>query len=146
MDAYAQLAAEGYAQSRPGAGTTVVYVPAALPGPWQRHRPVPRPVPELDLRPGWPDLSAFPRVAWARAARDVLKELPDADLGYVEPWGLWELRRQLSEHLTRVRGAVTAPDGIVVVSGVTQGLTLLCRMLLRDGKGRLAVEDPSNAV
>ncbi len=146
VDAYAQLAAEGYVQSHPGAGTTVVYVPAALPEQWQRHRPAPRPVLELDLRPGWPDLSAFPRVAWARAARDVLKELPDADLGYVEPWGLWELRRQLSEHLARVRGAVTAPDGIVVVSGVTQGLTLLCRMLLRDGKGRLAVEDPSNAV
>ncbi|MBA2414514.1 MAG: PLP-dependent aminotransferase family protein, partial [Geodermatophilaceae bacterium] len=80
------------------------------------------------------------------AARDVLKDLPDAGFGYGEPWGPWELRRQLSSYLSRVRGSVTAPDGIVVVSGVTQGLTLLCRMLLREGEKRLAVEDPSNAV
>jgi len=41
---------------------------------------------------------------------------------------------------------MTAPDGVVVVSGATQGLTLLSRMLLRDGEDRLAVEDPSNAI
>ena len=147
VDAYAQLAAEGFVRSRPGAATTVVYVQAAaLPEQWHSPPPAPRSGPELDLRPGWPDLSAFPRAAWARAARDVLTGLPDADFGYGEPWGCWELRRQLSGYLARVRGAATAPDGIVVVSGVTQGLTLLCRMLLRGGERRLAVEDPSNAV
>ena len=42
VDAYAQLAAEGFVRSRPGAGTTVVYVPTArLPAHWrpsQGHR------------------------------------------------------------------------------------------------------------
>jgi len=147
VDAYGQLAAEGFLRSHPGAGTTVVYAPpAALPAGWQDERPVSRPGPELDLRPGWPDLSAFPRRVWAAATREVLQDLPDADLGYSEPWGPWELRRQLASYLVRVRGAMTAPDGVVVVSGVTQGLTLLSRMLVGDGKVRLAVEDPSNAV
>lgn len=147
VDAYAQLAAEGFVHSRPGAATTVGYVQAAaLPARWHSDRPVTRPGPELDLRPGAPDLSAFPRRAWAAASRDVVRDLPDADLGYSEPWGPWEVRRQLAGYLARTRGAMTAPDGIVVVSGVTQGLTLLCRMLVRDGEDSIAVEDPSNAI
>lgn len=147
VDAYAQLAAEGFVRTRPGGATTVVYVQAAaLPVGWRNERPVPRPAPELDLRPGWPDLSAFPRRAWAAATREVLQALPDAELGYVEPWGCWELRRQLASYLARVRGAMTAPEGVVIVSGATQGLTLLSRMLLADGEKRLAIEDPSNAI
>ena len=147
VDAYAQLAAEGFVHSRPGAATTVGYVQAAaLPARWHSDRPATLPSPELDLRPGAPDLSAFPRRAWAAASRDVVRDLPDADLGYSEPWGPWEVRRQLASYLARTRGAMTAPDGIVVVSGVTQGLSLLCRMLLRDGEDSIAVEDPSNAI
>ncbi len=147
VDAYNQLAAEGFVRGRPGAATTVVYVQAAaLPERWQSQPPPSRLGPELDLRPGWPDLSAFPRRAWAAAVRDVLKDLPDAELGYCEPWGPWALRRELASYLARVRGAMTATDGVVVVSGVTQGLTLLCRLRLRQGADRLAVEDPSNAV
>jgi GntR family transcriptional regulator/MocR family aminotransferase len=147
IDAYAQLAAEGYVRSRPGAATTVVQLPAAaLPAAWQYDRPITRRGPELDLRPGWPDLSSFPRRAWLSAAREVLNDLPDAELGYGEPWGAWELRRQLASYLARVRGAMTTPDGIVVVGGATQGLTLLCRLLISDGQDGLAVEDPSNAI
>ncbi len=147
VDAYAQLAAEGFVHSRPGAATTVGNVQAAaLPAGWHYERPVTRPGPQLDLRPGLPDLSAFPRRAWAAASRDVLRDLPDAELGYIEPWGPWELRRQIASYLARVRGAMTAPDGVVMVSGVTQGLTLLSRMLLGDREDCIAVEDPSNAI
>lgn len=146
VDAYAQLESEGFVRGRPGAATTVIYVPTApLPARWHDQRPA-RPTPELDLRPGWPDLAAFPRRGWLAAIREVLKDLPDADLGYCEPWGAWELRRELASYLARVRGAMTAPEGVVAVTGVTQGLTLLSRMLLRDGVDRIAVEDPSNAI
>lgn len=86
----------------------------------------------------------LPRRAWAAASREVLTELPDAALGYTEPWGAWELRRQLAHYQARVRGAMTAPDGVVVVSGATQGLTLLSRLLLMDDDNRIAIEDPSN--
>lgn len=147
VDAYTQLAAEGFVRARPGAATIVAFVPAGgLPAEWHSERPDPAPSPELDLRPGWPDLSAFPRRAWASAVRDTLVDLPAAELGYTEPWGTWALRRALASYLARVRTAMTAPDGIVVVNGVTQGLTLLCGLMLRAGERRLAVEDPSNAV
>lgn len=40
VDAYGQLAAEGFLRSHPGAGTTVVYAPpASLPAGWQDERP-----------------------------------------------------------------------------------------------------------
>ncbi len=146
VDAYAQLAAEGYVRSRPGGATSVVFARAAAPPERWFTQPPPNARPELDLRPGWPDLSAFPRAAWAAAERDVLRELPDADLGYVEPWGLWELRRQLAQYLGRVRGAITAPGGIVMVNGVTQGVTLICRLLMEADLGPLALEDPCNII
>lgn len=147
VDAYAQLAAEGFVRSRPGAATTVAFLPAsALPVHWHSERPTGRPGPELDLRPGWPDLSAFPRRKWIAAAHEVIRDLPAAELGYAEPWGTWELRRQLATYLARVRGAMSAPDGVVVVSGVTQGLTLLMRVIRAQGPTPLAIEDPSNAV
>jgi len=146
VDAYAQLAAEGFITTRPGTGTTVAFLPAAArPDFWTIGETVTAPVPDLDLRPGWPDLAAFPRREWAAAVRDVLGELATSALGYAEPWGSWELRRQLAVYLTRVRGAIAAPAGVVVVNGVTQGLTLLCRLLREQGQDRLAVEDPSNA-
>ncbi len=146
VDAYAQLAAEGFITTRPGTGTTVAFLPAAArPDFWTMGETVTAPVPDLDLRPGWPDLAAFPRREWAAAVRDVLGELATSALGYAEPWGPWELRRQLAVYLTRVRGAIAAPAGVVVVNGVTQGLTLLCRLLREQGQDRLAVEDPSNA-
>ncbi len=146
VDAYAQLTAEGYLRSRPGSATSVSFARTAAPPERWFDRPSALVRPELDLRPGWPDLSAFPRAVWAAAERDVLRELPDADLGYVEPWGLWELRRQLAQYLARVRGAVTAPGGIVIVNGVTQGITLICRLLGEGGALPLALEDPSNAI
>lgn len=147
VDAYAQLAAEGFLLTQPGGGTTVASLPmSALPPHWGASRPVSRQPAEFDLRPGWPDLAAFPRKLWSDASRFVLRTLPVADLGYSEPWGTWALRRQLASYLARVRGAMTAPDGVVVVSGVTQGITLMCRLLMREGPLCLAVEDPSNAL
>ncbi|WP_293769532.1 PLP-dependent aminotransferase family protein [Sporichthya sp.] len=147
VDAYAQLCAEGFLTTRHGSATTVAFRPATAPHDlWTGGEPARPPVPELDLRPGWPDLSAFPRKEWAAAVRDVLTVLPSAALGYDEPWGAWEFRSQLAAYLARVRGAVCAPPGIVVVGGVTQAITLMCRVLLGRGQPRLAVEDPSNPI
>ena len=60
VDAYAQLAVEGYLATRPG-GRTVVASPAMVPPP-PAVRAAP-PAPALDLRAGAPDLSGFPASA-----------------------------------------------------------------------------------
>ncbi len=145
VDAYAQLTEEGFLTGHRGSGTVVsaasqTAAAAAKPIP-DRDR-----VYDIDLRPGPPDLATFPRAAWLAATREVLRSLPDAELGYVTPWGVAALRAELADHLTRVRAAMVTPDSCVIVSGATQGLTLLVDILAQQGHRTLAVESPSNPV
>ena len=136
-EAYAQLAAEGYLSSRPGAPTRVAggvrapepSAPASAPEP-----------PRLSLKVGMPDVSAFPRTAWVAALRRALVTAPDAALVTGDPRGRVELRVALAGYLGRTRGVLADPERIVVCSGFTQGLALLCRALR--GTGALAMEDP----
>ena len=85
-DAYAQLVAEGWFESRHGAGTWVAKRPDAGPGPTSDEHG--QRVLRFDLRPGVPDVGAFPRAAWVSAARRALAVAPDAALGYADPRGL----------------------------------------------------------
>ncbi len=144
VEAYAQLTAEGYLRARPGSGTYVAAGgPAGRPARADRPRESAPPRPRHDFFAGAPDLSAFPRQAWQRALRDVLRTLPHAALGYPDPRGVHELRVQLSEYLGRVRGVAAEPEQIVIVSGVAQGLALLASVLVTRETSRIAVEDPS---
>ncbi|MGI8698016.1 MAG: PLP-dependent aminotransferase family protein [Mycobacteriales bacterium] len=145
VEAYSQLVAEGFLVAARGSRTAVA-PGAAMPARPERARPGPVSAPLLDLRPGAPDLGTFPRSAWAAAVRHSLQRVPDSELGYLAPWGATALRDQLAAYLRRVRGAMASADDVVVVAGVTQGLTLCARALVADGQEELAVEDPSNAV
>jgi GntR family transcriptional regulator/MocR family aminotransferase len=98
--------------------------------------------PRYDLRTGRPDLSTFPRTAWAAAVTRALRTLPDAALGYGDPRGLPVLRETLAQYLGRVRGVVADPADIVVSGGIYEGLGLLWRALAERGVTRVAVEDP----
>ncbi|MGO9297412.1 MAG: PLP-dependent aminotransferase family protein, partial [Streptosporangiaceae bacterium] len=99
---------------------------------------------EIDLSPGVPDLSAFPRAAWLRAERAVLAEASAADLGYGDPRGSRQLRAELAGWLARTRGTRAGPDAIIVVSGVAQALALLAQSLAARGAAAIAVEDPGS--
>jgi len=153
VEAYGNLAADGYLESRQGAGTRV-----RADSPQEAPRP-PRPEPAMDFfrRPrqasptgapairllgGLPDPALFPRTQWLRHYRAALAELPDPDLTYPSTLGAQPLREALSAYLGRVRGVATEPDRMLVCAGFTQGLTLICRALGRAGARRMAVEDP----
>ena len=99
---------------------------------------------DVDLSPGVPDLSAFPRAAWLRAERSVLSRAGTADLRYGDPRGAPELRQELATWLARTRGVVAEPDAILVVAGVAQAFALLAHVLRTRGVGRIAVEDPGS--
>ncbi|MDQ2788264.1 MAG: PLP-dependent aminotransferase family protein [Actinomycetota bacterium] len=147
VDAYAQLAAEGFFTSFPGSGTHVAatfQLPRVEPVAQQTPIPAPAAAVEFDLRADRPDLALFPRRKWVAATRDAVRELADGDLGYGDPLGSSGLRVDLASYLARVRGAVAAPDGLLVVAGVTQGLVLLARELAAQGHDALAVEDPGS--
>jgi GntR family transcriptional regulator/MocR family aminotransferase len=138
VDAYTQLAAEGYLQARTGSGTFVRGTPEAT-----SPRPADGgPTPVAAFSTGIPDPSLFPRREWQRHHRAALRELTARQLGMPDAAGAEELRIALTRHLGRVRGVVTSPERVFVVNGFTQGLALLCRALRRRGATRLAVEDP----
>jgi GntR family transcriptional regulator/MocR family aminotransferase len=162
VEAYAQLAEEGLVDGRAGAGTVVIgrrgrattdrpsdglrpgwhWTPA---GPLGRPSAAAagRPV-DLDLSPGLPDLSAFPRAAWLRAERQVWREATPAELGYGDPAGSPVLRTELSRRLSRTRGLDVDPARLIVVGGVAQALALLAQVLRARGRRDIAVEEPGS--
>ncbi|MEW2395546.1 PLP-dependent aminotransferase family protein [Streptomyces sp. NPDC046862] len=142
-EAYEQLTAEGYLRSDRGAGT---WVGDAVRSARPRARDLaPRsPGARADFLPGTPDLSLFPRTAWAAAQRGVLAELPHHALGYPDPRGLPRLRTALAELLARRRGVVADPERVVVVSGVAQATALLGSVLHARGVRAVGVEDPGS--
>jgi GntR family transcriptional regulator / MocR family aminotransferase len=155
VEAYQRLADEGLVSGRPGTGTRVSGLAprpvrhqkdpqrpghagaTVLPQPWRARA-------ELDLSPGVPDLSGFPRAAWLRAERSVLDRASVAELGYGDPRGSEWLRRELAGWLARTRGLRAAADDIIIVSGVAQALALLARWLNTHGTTRIAVEEPGS--
>ena len=71
VDAYAQLAAEGYLSLRQGARPRVSQAAAvASEAGAGAARPAPRA--RFDFRPSMPDVSTFPRAAWLRSLRQAL--------------------------------------------------------------------------
>ena len=142
VEAYAQLAAEGYLSMRQGARPRVSETAAAAP---EAHPPqAPALPPRFNFLPSVPDVSAFPRTAWLRSVREALNRMPDEGFGYGDPCGDEVLRSALADYLGRVRGVVADTRRVVVTSGYAQGQGLICQALAAAGARRVAVEDPCN--
>lgn len=141
VDAYAQLAAEGYLSLRQGARPTVA---AGTVAPrFVASEPTPSGPILYDMRPAMPDVGMFPRKAWAAAIRKVLVRLPANELGYGDLRGSPVLRTAIADYLGRVRGVIADPSCIYITSGFAEGRALACATLHASGVRRLAVENPS---
>src|SRR6516165_9225308 len=138
-EVYSQLVAEGWLTAQTGAGTSVAARRAPAPGAAVAARPEAA-APRYDLRPGVPDLSAFPGRAWLATARKVVAAAPRQLLDYPDPRGLPQLREALSGYLARVRGVAADPGHIVICAGFAQGLAVSCAALRSSGAATLAVE------
>ena len=136
VEAYSQLAAEGFLLSRHGSGTRVATVDVAN-APARRSAEPPRF--DVDFFPGSPDLSSFPRHSWLRALRQGLTRLESDAFGYVAPQGLLVARVAIADYLRRTRGVLADPQHIVICSGATQAIALLGQTLRNTP---LAMEDP----
>lgn len=149
VDAYNQLTAEGYLNSRVGQGTWVTdraIEPPARPGePVDDQGPKgPEVVPvRIDLQPGLPDLVGFPTRDWRRSVNHALDKLPAAELGYVNGEGAPALRHSLARYLNRARATDLQADQILVTTGVSASLRLLAEVAGGPGRAAtVAVEDP----
>jgi GntR family transcriptional regulator / MocR family aminotransferase len=160
-EAYQRLMEDGHVAGRGRGGTVVLAAPVAAPQPEAVSPPAPdavfgglpgvevfdalRTAPaRIDLTPGVPDLTAFPRTAWLRAERTVLGDLSPAAFGYGDPRGAPAFRVAVANWLARYRGIRVDSDEVIVVAGVAQALGLLARVLRLDGITELAVEDPGS--
>jgi GntR family transcriptional regulator/MocR family aminotransferase len=160
VEAYAQLAAEGYLDTRRGGGTRVAEQPLGDPTPGvegrlnrdSRGSVVPRrpggsegaaePLPRHDLRPALPAIDGFPRGPWLQAITRTLRTVPDARLGYGDDRGEPELRAALVASLARTRGVRAGADQILITGGLRASLPLVWALLRARGARRVGVEDP----
>ncbi len=141
MEAYEQLVAEGFLESRAGGATRVARGATTTP---VVRADLAMPSWPFDFRPGRPDVTEFPRAAWLRSIRRVLAEAPADRFSYLGGRGVPELRIALAGYLNRVRGMAVAPETVVVSTGFIQGLGLIARALAARGARRMGVEDPSD--
>ncbi|MEO7039908.1 MAG: GntR family transcriptional regulator, partial [Candidatus Elarobacter sp.] len=142
-----QLVAEGYLETRIGAGTYVAtgltvrartaggeLAAARLSARARRvapgHDPDAGVEPAL-FRPGVPDLALFPEASWRRVANRWL-EVPDAR-GYGDPCGYRPLREAIATHLRQTRGVTLGADNIVLVEGTRAALALIADVLVDPG-------------
>jgi GntR family transcriptional regulator/MocR family aminotransferase len=164
VGAYEQLVAEGRLLSERGTGTSVADTPGApcsapLQTPGGRAGGVYRGAEQsllnthagafganlpADLRPGQPDLTAFPRTAWRRAYEQVLAAATPADLGYSDATGAPRLRQTLADYLGRVRAARLTADDVVVTTGAAQAFSLIAHHLKSTGADRIGIEEPGS--
>ncbi|MBO0795231.1 MAG: PLP-dependent aminotransferase family protein, partial [Ktedonobacteraceae bacterium] len=150
LEAYDQLLAEGYIESRAGSGT---YVAEGLYFEREQSRPdvslalstaTMRPENHLiDFRSGLPALDLFPRKQWSRLAQNVYTKTEPDLFGYDNPEGRPELRTTLARYLQRTRGISCQPEHILILSGASQAFSLLNRLLLSPNDA-MVIEDPVN--
>jgi GntR family transcriptional regulator/MocR family aminotransferase len=140
-EAYAQLEAQGFVESRTKSVPVVADVARSSP-PDVVPRAEPT-TPRFDLTPTTPDVGLFPRRRWIAALSEVMRGAPSTAFDYGDPRGELELREALADQLGRTRGVVAGPGQIVIVGGAAQGIDLLARLLAERGARRVAVEDPS---
>ena len=138
VEAYEQLAAEGWLRKRQGAPTKVA--PSVwLPHPLLTPAPTQAPSFKYDLFPGEPDLSIFPMSRWLAAMRKVAGRGLGPALTYDPDEGSVELRYALVRYLERARGVVAHPEQVFICSGSADALATVARAL---APGTIAMEDP----
>jgi GntR family transcriptional regulator/MocR family aminotransferase len=168
LNAFEQLLAEGYFESRAGAGTFVARslpdvlsrasrqgVPASPAGQARPGRRIVarRPAGLLDDEPGpWltgleafrcpsPPLDRFPIKIWSTLVARHSRRFDASHLHYLDPMGLESLRETVAQYLRTSRAVRCEAGQIMVVSGSQQALDLTARVLLDTGSP-VWIEDP----
>ena len=138
VDAYENLAEDGYLAARQGSGTRVLATAEPV---FARETPA-ETAAAVRFLAGLPDPALFPRAEWVRHYRAALNSVPNDRLGYPGPLGSQHLREALTNYLVRVRGVAASPELTMITVGLTQAVVLLCRALRARGVKAIAVEDP----
>ena len=145
-EAYQQLTAEGFLTARAGSATRIAdAATTATPAPSSEkdlEGDEVLPPGAVDLRPGLPDVAAFPRAAWTRAYALTVRTLTPDQWRYPDPHGVPALRSTVADYVRRVRGVDADRHRVLITGGTTDAIRHLSRFLVTAGIRRLVVEDP----
>jgi GntR family transcriptional regulator/MocR family aminotransferase len=151
LDAFGQLAAEGFIHSQQGSGHFVAALPLA-PVEAESSRQTPTTdaagtsiysASGAPFDPAWQAADIFPSQVWARMLGRGWRRHQEAALE--RHWaGLPVLRQEIARHLHALRGLALTPDQIMVTAGNSDILRLIARTVAHGGSGEVAawVEDP----
>lgn len=171
INAYEQLTAEGYLESKKGAGT---FVARRLPDEFlqtqrlkkEDTQPEPEvrkhefsaygktifgaassvlrfnsPTPVAAFQHGLAALDEFPFGIWTKLAAQAYQRLSKENFGYGDPAGFYPLRAAIAAHLRSVRAVACEPEQVIITSGAQQAFDLIGRIFLAPGTGIL-IENP----
>jgi GntR family transcriptional regulator / MocR family aminotransferase len=166
LNAYAQLLAEGYFESRVGAGTVIS---TSLPDPITRGVPTaagskvsyvgPRRVarrttlfPRLEAKPwlrgpgafrvGQVAFDQFPLKVWSNLIARHCRDMDAVSMRYQNQLGSEAFRQTIARYLRTARSLHCDESQIMIVNGSQQALEITARVLLNPGD-RLWMEEPS---
>ena len=146
LAAYDHLIAEGYLETRQGAGT---FVSADLPDAALQVNTKPHTdshhttTPRTAKRPlsGMPALDQFPVDIWARLSGSVWRGATEAQLLHNDPAGYLPLRQAIATYLEAARGVVATAGQVIITSGIQQGFNLLADSVISRDRA-IILEDP----
>lgn len=168
VNAFDQLASEGYITGSVGSGT---YVSDVLPEKLlqivpsssarktkaalerRKRQPMSHYARRAQLFPNYEDrpirafranlpaLDLFPTTIWTKIATRCLQRISKRNLMGCEAFGYPPLREAIAEYLGRSRGVKCAPEQVAIVSGVQEAIDLTARLLLNPGD-RVCMENP----
>ena len=171
INAYDQLTAEGYLESKSGAGTYVAeHLPEEFLQTPQLKQPkgatknVPRQfnfskygrniaeesrrilryngiTPLIPFQHGLAAIDEFPFDVWTKAANKCYRTLEQERFAYGEPAGFYPLREAIAAYLKSARAVNCAPEQIIITSGAQQTFDLIGRIFL-ESKTKVLVENP----
>jgi GntR family transcriptional regulator/MocR family aminotransferase len=148
LEAFGQLAADGFVETRLGSGHYVARLRLPEGGEAPPVR-VPDAEPEASIwrstgrpfDPAWQAAELFPSQVWGRMLGRGWRRHQASALE--RHWlGLPALREALVEHLHALRGVIHGSDEVMITSGMADTLALVARMVSRDGEVSAWVEDP----
>ena len=148
IQAYQQLAVEGYVRSVAGSGYYVEDL-SLFQGFYHSeqpertaHTPSKKSDSLFDFYYGNLDYNCYQSKAWRHCLLDAYDRMADQNtLSYCDPQGLPELRRELANYLHFSRGVRCCADQIILTSGHQYSLSLVAR-LFSGGNWKFAMEEP----
>ncbi|MGA7366759.1 MAG: PLP-dependent aminotransferase family protein [Candidatus Sulfotelmatobacter sp.] len=165
VNAFDQLASEGYIEGSVGSGTYVskvlpdslLQVPslrAATSAAGGKKSPaVSRYAQRAQLFRGYenrptrafranlPALDLFPVTLWTKITTRCLRRISQRNLMGCDALGFAPLRQAVAQYLSRSRGVRCVPEQVAIVSGVQEAIDLTARLMLNPGD-RVCVENP----